>query len=66
MQNFIVLGIIPGTDYQTTFTFWLVVAAIVLGLLSLPRIVYMLGRMRRSYAMWQIAHTINELDLVTI
>ena len=26
MQNFIVLGIIPGTNLQTTFNFWLSVA----------------------------------------
>lgn len=27
MQNFIVLGIIPGTDFQTTFMFWVCTAA---------------------------------------
>lgn len=33
MQNFIVLGIVPGTNFQTTFSFWLAVS-LVLG--SLP------------------------------
>lgn len=26
MQSFIVLGIIPGTDFQTTFNFWIMMA----------------------------------------
>lgn len=29
MEEFIVLGIIPGTNYQTTFTFWMAVSAVV-------------------------------------
>lgn len=33
MQNFIVLGIIPGTNFQTTFDFWLGAGAV---LFSLP------------------------------
>lgn len=33
MQSFIVLGIIPGTDLQLNFGFWLTVW---LGLISLP------------------------------
>ena len=44
MQNFIVLGIIPGTNIQTTFTFWVAVAAI---LVAIPLLV---GAWRRRYA----------------
>ena len=36
MQNFIVLGIIPGTDFQITFNFWLL-AAVLLASLPLVR-----------------------------
>jgi hypothetical protein len=42
MQSFIVLGIIPGTDFQTTFNFWVGVAASFVLLLSLRRILRML------------------------
>ncbi len=28
MQNFIVLGLVPGTQIQLTFTFWMVVSAL--------------------------------------
>lgn len=33
MQNFIVLGIVPGTNLQITFTFWLFAAAALMALL---------------------------------
>ncbi len=35
MQNFIVLGLVPGTHIQLTFTFWLIVSSIVIGLPTL-------------------------------
>ena len=44
MQDFIVLGIIPGTDYQLTFTFWLAVAGTLVVLPVLVRL------WRRRYA----------------
>jgi hypothetical protein len=31
MQTFIVLGIIPGTDFQLTFNFWLDVVIVLAG-----------------------------------
>ncbi|TAH35395.1 hypothetical protein EYC59_02350 [Candidatus Saccharibacteria bacterium] len=33
MQNFIVLGLVPGTHIQLTFTFWLVVSALFITIL---------------------------------
>jgi hypothetical protein len=38
MQNFIVLGIIPGTNYQTTFAFWLGLSVALLLLPMLRRL----------------------------
>lgn len=35
MQNFIVLGLIPGTDIQITFEMWLIGAASLLFLITL-------------------------------
>ncbi|HSX15757.1 MAG TPA: hypothetical protein VLF40_03115 [Candidatus Saccharimonadales bacterium] len=32
MQNFIVLGIVPGTNVQTTFSFWLAVGGTLVAL----------------------------------
>ncbi len=32
MQNFIVLGLVPGTQIQLTFTFWVIIASVVFGL----------------------------------
>lgn len=45
MQNFLVLGIVPGTQYQITFTAWL---ALVATLLS----GYLFLRMRRRTRNW--------------
>jgi hypothetical protein len=33
MQNFIVLGLIPGTNFEATFTLWLYVVS---GVIALP------------------------------
>jgi hypothetical protein len=37
MQNFIVLGIVPGTNLQLTFNFWLLAIAALVGLLAIKR-----------------------------
>jgi hypothetical protein len=49
MQNFIVLGIIPGTNIQTTFSFWLWVAGTLLFAASLPQLT------RTAVALYRIA-----------
>lgn len=41
MQNFIVLGQVPGTQIQLTFTFWVVVSVCLLGAVTT---VYLLAR----------------------
>jgi hypothetical protein len=66
MQNFIVLGIIPGTDYQTTFSFWMTVAFLFVALLYMPRYAAIVRRVRMYVAMRKIAHTIDRFDLITI
>lgn len=35
MQNFIVLGLVPGTNFQITFAYWLNVILAIVGLLAL-------------------------------
>jgi hypothetical protein len=66
MQNFIVLGIIPGTNYQTTFNFWLAIAAAFLVLMYIPKYVAVAKHMRTYLGMRQIARTIDHFELVTI
>jgi hypothetical protein len=48
MQNFIVLGVVPGTTIQLTFNFWLGVS---IALLSLPLL----------RAMWRLRGALREL-----
>jgi len=38
MSEFIVLGLIPGTHTELTFTFWLIVASALLGVVTLWKI----------------------------
>lgn len=66
MQNFIVLGIIPGTDYQTSLTFWLIISALILSLIFLPQLYFGLEQLRRYLTIRKIARTINHFDLVSI
>jgi len=47
MQNFIVLGIVPGTNFQLTFDFWLSLA---IGLVCLPFVVYVWHRRTALHA----------------
>ena len=59
MEEFIVLGIIPGTEYQTTFAFWAVVSAVIAAipaLVSLWRRRYaLIGFGLSLYITWQIS-----------
>lgn len=38
MQTFIVLGLVPGTNIQTTFNFWMWVIGVLLFMLALPHL----------------------------
>jgi len=63
MQTFIVLGIIPGTHFQTTFTFWLMVG---LSLLCLPLAAYLWHKhyaLRAYFAARKIARFIDQYQL---
>jgi len=66
MQNFIVLGYIPGNNYQTGLAFWLIVTAVFTSILFLPQIFYAFEQLRRYLTVRQIARTINHLELITI
>ncbi len=66
MQNFIVLGIIPGTNYQTTFSFWLTVTISFVAILYIPRYAAMFRHLRTYLAARKIARTIDHFDLITI
>jgi len=66
MQNFIVLGIIPGTHIQTTLNFWIVVAIILSMASCLPRLATLVKALRRYLVIRRIARTIDHFDLVTI
>jgi hypothetical protein len=63
MQNFIVLGIIPGTNFQTSFNFWLLVG---IGLASLPALLFLAHKrhaVRAYFAARKVARLINQLQL---
>lgn len=62
MQSFIVLGIVPGTNFQTTFNFWLTVAAILLVFVMRGPIVNARRVTQRHLAMWRIARAIDRCD----
>ena len=62
MQSFVVLGIIPGTNFQTTFNFWLTVAVVLLVFAMRKRIVNARHVTQRQLAMWRIARAIERCD----
>jgi len=66
VQDFIVLGIIPGTDFQTTFNFWLAVGLSFVALLYVPRYAVLRRHIRTYLTARQIARTIDRFDLITI
>jgi len=59
MQDFIVLGIIPGTEYQTTFTFWVAVSAVIIAIPLLIRLwrkrFVLIALVLSAYVAWQIS-----------
>lgn len=62
MQNFIVLGYIPGTNYQTTFAFWIYVDLVICALVFSPQLLAAVKRMNRYTLYWRVAHSIRKLE----
>jgi hypothetical protein len=63
MQSFIVLGIIPGINYQTTFDFWLYTALV---LFCLPTAFWLAKKrhvLRAYFAARKINRFINQFQL---
>jgi len=66
MQNFIVLGIIPGTNYQTSLNFWVGVTLCLLAILSTRRLLALARHIHTYLLARRLARFINHFDLVTI
>jgi hypothetical protein len=64
VQNFIVLGIIPGTDFQTTFTFWVCVATGFAALLMVAHYLPKQYTLQTYFAARKVARLIKNYDLV--
>ncbi len=63
MQSFIVLGIVPGTNFQTTFNFWLTIT-VLLGVFALRRYIVAARRyVQRELTARRIAHAIDRCQL---
>lgn len=56
MQDFIVLGLIPGTHFQLNFIYWLYIASslVVLSFLLIYR-----HKIRAAWLGWRVARLIN-------
>lgn len=63
MQSFIVLGIIPGTNIQTTLNFWLVVAALVVAITFRRPLQAFRNFVQRQLIAYRIARTIDGCQL---
>lgn len=64
MQNFIVLGIIPGTNIQTTFSFWLGVAGVLLLVAAMPHIIRIAQALYRMVLHVRLAWAIERWEIV--
>ena len=66
MQNFIVLGIIPGTNFQTDLNFWIYVSIVFMLLINRRRF-YVLGKhLHLRFIAWRITQAVNNFDLVAL
>lgn len=64
MQNFIVLGIIPGTSVELTFYFWLY-AGMLLASVPFLKVVWRRRNALRTYFVaYQIARAINRYQVL--
>lgn len=66
MQNFIVLGQIPGTQTQLTFQLWLYIAIGFFSLLLVPSLFRLAWQIYRFIAIRQIARTIDSYELAAV
>lgn len=66
MQSFIVLGIIPGTNIQTTLNFWVGVAFLLAVYILRGRLWAARSHLRLYLAVRQIAHTIKHCEFSVI
>lgn len=62
MQNFIVLGLVPGTHIQLTFTFWVWVTVTLLCIWMATAVVSHID-FRGHYAAHKIAHVIESYEI---
>lgn len=65
MQNFIVLGIIPGTSIQINLNFWIGAFVLFLIALSSSRLYSLLATIKQYFIIRRIAYAIDHLDIVT-
>lgn len=64
MQSFIVLGIVPGTDFQLTFNFWLNIA-ILLAVSPMLRAAWRRrGKLREVVVAVKLARFIDQYQLL--
>jgi len=62
MQSFIVLGIIPGTNIQTTLGFWVIISVMLLVVLFRSKIIAIRNFVQFFMAIRKIARTINGFE----
>lgn len=66
MQSFIVLGIIPGTDIQTNFNFWIIIG-LLLGVVAFRmHLVAAHERLQAYIIVRKMARVIDHCDFTTI
>lgn len=66
MQSFIVLGIIPGTNIQTTLNFWLGVTCLLVLLAVRKQLKAGRSFLQRQLVALRIAHAIDSYELNTL
>lgn len=66
MNSFVVLGLVPGTDIQITFLWWLIAAATIVGALVGVRIVRrkIIARARLLWAILSLPYRSPQLSAV--
>ena len=63
MQSFIVLGIVPGTNIQTTLNFWIAVSALLAVVAFRMRLVIARNRLQTYVLARRIARVINAFEI---
>lgn len=65
MQSFIVLGIIPGTNFQTNLNFWIIVSSLLTLVAMRTQLIAIRNSMQIVMAARKIARTINQFEFTT-